>query len=88
MARAELADLMGVRAAPVLARVYRWNKANPQYDVGHLERVKQMYASCAKIPGLFLAGSAFEGVGIPDCIHQGQQAAEKALEFISWKLPA
>ncbi len=86
MARSDLADLMGLRAEPQLSRVFRWIKANPQYDVGHLARVEQMHASCAKIPGLFLAGSAFEGVGIPDCIHQGQQAAEKVLDLISCKL--
>ncbi len=84
-ARGELADLMGLKATPLLAKVYRWIKANPQYDVGHLERVSQMHASCAKIPGLFLAGSAFEGVGIPDCIHQGQQAAEKVLDYLTCK---
>jgi oxygen-dependent protoporphyrinogen oxidase len=85
LARRELADLMGLNAVPRLARVFRWVKANPQYDVGHLERVSQMHASCAKIPGLFLAGSAFEGVGIPDCIHQGQNAAEKVLDYLTCK---
>ncbi len=86
IARSELADLMGLKAAPILARVYRWVKANPQYDIGHLERVSQMHQNCARIPGLYLAGAAFEGVGIPDCIHQGQQAAEKVLDYLTCKL--
>ncbi len=83
--RAELAALMGVQAEPEIARVYRWIKGNAQYDVGHLERVKEMHAMSARTPGLFLTGSAYEGIGIPDCVHQGQQAAEKALAFINTK---
>lgn len=81
-ARAELADLMGIQARPVLARVYRWIKGNAQYDVGHLERVKEMHQMCAAFPGLVLTGSAFDGIGIPDCVHQGQQAAEKVLAYL------
>jgi oxygen-dependent protoporphyrinogen oxidase len=80
--RAELAALMGIHAEPVIARVYRWIKGNAQYDVGHLERVGQMHAMCAQTPGLFLTGSAYEGIGVPDCIHQGQQAAEKVMAFL------
>lgn len=80
--RAELAALMGVHAEPVVARVYRWVKGNAQYDVGHLDRVKQMHAMAGQFPGLFLTGSAYEGIGVPDCIHQGQQAAEKVAVFL------
>lgn len=80
--RAELADLLGITAEPVLTRVYRWIKGNAQYDVGHLERVKHMHDLCAQIPGLFLSGAAYQGIGVPDCIHQGQQAAEQAFEFL------
>ena len=83
MVREELAELLGIRAEPSLARVYRWPKGNPQYDVGHLERVKELYTLCAELPGLFLAGAAYEGVGVPDCVHQGSQAAEKALAFLA-----
>ena len=83
--RAEIKDLFGVTAEPVLARVYRWIKGNAQYDVGHLDRVKQMHALCSEIPGLFLTGSAYEGIGIPDCVHQGQQAAEKVITFLHEK---
>ena len=80
-ARAELADLMGVRAEPVMARVFRWAQGNAQYDVGHLDRVRQIKAGCP--PGLYLAGSAYEGVGVPDCIHQGQQAASAAWDHLA-----
>ncbi len=78
--RSEMNALLGVDAEPLFARLFRWPKGNPQYDVGHLDRVRQMHAMCP--PGLFLTGSAYEGVGIPDCVHQGQQAAEKALALI------
>ncbi|RPJ47710.1 MAG: protoporphyrinogen oxidase, partial [Chloroflexi bacterium] len=82
-ARAELAALMGIRAEPVLARVYRFIKGNAQYDVGHLDRVAQMHAMSGETPGLYLTGSAFEGIGLPDCIHQGQQAAERVISFLN-----
>jgi oxygen-dependent protoporphyrinogen oxidase len=76
IARGELAALMGIRAEPVLARVFRWVRANPQYEVGHLERVAEIRRLCAARPGLAVAGCAYEGVGIPDCVRQGQEAAE------------
>jgi oxygen-dependent protoporphyrinogen oxidase len=81
-ARVELEALLDVRAEPVLARVYRWEKGNAQYDVGHLERVKQIQAMCQRFPGLVLTGSAYEGIGLPDCIHQGQQAAEQVIGIL------
>lgn len=82
MVQRELGDIMGLRAEPVLTRIFRWNRANPQYDVGHLDRVREMHALSEQSPGLFLAGSAYEGVGVPDCIRQGQQAARKALALL------
>jgi protoporphyrinogen/coproporphyrinogen III oxidase len=69
-AREELAELAGLRAEPTLSRVYRWEKCNPQYDVGHLDWVREIQAECERVPGLFLTGSSYEGVGIPDCIRQ------------------
>ena len=75
LVRQELGQIMGVAARPVAARVYHWPQANPQYDVGHLERVKEIEAMAADLPGLYLTGSAYRGVGIPDCIEQGQATA-------------
>ena len=49
----------------------------PQYHVGHLERIQRITARLTELPGLQLAGNAFRGVGIPDCIHSGQTAAER-----------
>jgi oxygen-dependent protoporphyrinogen oxidase len=71
----ELSGMLGVTASPVMTRAYRWSDGYPQYDVGHLDRVE---AAEHSLPvGLALAGSAYRGVGVPDCVHQGEQAAER-----------
>ncbi|HEX5691901.1 MAG TPA: protoporphyrinogen oxidase [Roseiflexaceae bacterium] len=76
--RSEVRDILGAAAEPLWSRIYRWQQGNPQYDVGHLERVDALEQLLP--PGLFLAGSAYRGVGIPDCIRSGQLAAEAALD--------
>jgi oxygen-dependent protoporphyrinogen oxidase len=83
LVREELRQTMGVNAEPVLTRIYRWPGANPQYDVGHLERVDQMEAMAADLPGLYLTGSAYRGVGLPDCIQQGENAADAVITKVS-----
>ena len=83
IARRELGSILGLSAEPVLTRVYRWRKSNPQYEVGHLERVKEMFSTaCTETPGIYLTGSAYEGVGIPDCVHQGQQTAIQVVQYL------
>ena len=77
--RAEIADIMGVTAEPISYELFRWPKGNPQYDVGHLERVTEMEQLAADIPGLYLTGSAFRGIGIPDCIKSGIATADQIL---------
>lgn len=74
MARSELDALMGVRAEPVLHRLYRWHNATPQYDVGHLQRVDAIEAALPK--GLYVTGSPYRGIGLPDCVHQAQTTAQ------------
>jgi oxygen-dependent protoporphyrinogen oxidase len=75
-AKAELERLMGPMRNPRLARVYRYENANPQPLVGHLDVVRGLRARCAaRLPGLFLAGAAYDGVGIPDCVRQARAAA-------------
>jgi oxygen-dependent protoporphyrinogen oxidase len=54
----------------------------PQYHVGHLERVTRIEATASTLRGLQLAGSAYRGVGIPHCIHSGQQAAERVVDVL------
>ncbi|MCS7220717.1 MAG: protoporphyrinogen oxidase [Anaerolineae bacterium] len=73
----ELRGIMGITARPVLVRIYRWPLANPQYDVGHLDRVARLEALCPS--GLYLTGSAYWGLGIPDCIRQGEETAARVL---------
>lgn len=75
LARTELADLMGIRAEPLFHRIYRWPDATPQYDVGHLERVAAIEAELPA--GLFVSGSPYYGIGLPDCVRQAREAAEK-----------
>jgi len=83
VARRELASILGLHAEPVLTRIYRWIKSNPQYEVGHLERVQQIFTACREeTPGIYLTGSAYEGVGIPDCVNQGKKAAQQMLQFL------
>jgi oxygen-dependent protoporphyrinogen oxidase len=77
--RDELRQALGVTAEPVLTRVSRWPKAMPQYHVGHGGRVETIERCAAAIPGLHLAGGAFRGVGIADCVRSGEAAAERAL---------
>lgn len=75
-ARDEFRALLGIAAEPILARVRRWEKAMPQYTVGHLARVAEIERELAELPALALAGAAYRGVGVPDCVHSGEQAAE------------
>lgn len=77
----ELATLMGVTARPVFQRIYRWFNANPQYDKGHLQQVDAIEAALPE--GLFVTGSAYRGIGIPDCVHQAQQTAGKITNYLS-----
>jgi oxygen-dependent protoporphyrinogen oxidase len=73
---------MGLHAEPDVVRIYRWHKVNPQYDLGHLDRVAHMREHVAQHSGLFLAGSSYDGVGVPDCVRQGKEAAEGVLETV------
>jgi len=74
--RADLRDLLGIERAPIFAEVSKWACSMPQYHVGHLERAKRIAERVAALPGLFLAGNAYSGLGIPDCIRSGEVAAE------------
>ncbi|MBN1590562.1 MAG: protoporphyrinogen oxidase, partial [Pirellulales bacterium] len=75
----QLRGLLGISGEPVLARVAHWPRTMPQYHVGHKTLVEQIETCAAQLPGLALAGNTYHGVGIPDCIHGGEQAAEQIL---------
>jgi oxygen-dependent protoporphyrinogen oxidase len=73
----ELQDLAGVRGQPRFHRIFRWPRAMAQYGVGHAQRITEIQELAARIPGLHLAGNAYSGIGIPDCVRTGKQAADK-----------
>jgi oxygen-dependent protoporphyrinogen oxidase len=73
----ELRIIISLTARPIHNFVSRWDRAMAQYVVGHSERLKEIQARTAAIPGLFLAGNAYTGIGIPDCIRTGREAASK-----------
>ena len=75
----ELCDLTGLRAEPLFHRVFRWPRSMAQYEVGHAARVAEIQSLAAQAPGLHLIGNAYAGIGIPDCIRSGKQAAEAIL---------
>ena len=74
----ELRSIMGVEKDPLFHRIYRWEMANAQYDVEHLKRVEAVERALP--PGVWVTGSAYRGVGLPDCVHQGQATAERVVE--------
>jgi oxygen-dependent protoporphyrinogen oxidase len=80
---AEVRLAMGVRGEPVFRRVVRWPRAIPQYHVGHLARVARVEARAAAHPGLFLAGSAYRGVAMGDCVEQGGAVAARVAEYVA-----
>jgi oxygen-dependent protoporphyrinogen oxidase len=81
--RRELKGILGVEAEPEHAQVSRWRRAMAQYAVGHQERMGRIAERVAALPGLRLAGNAYEGIGIPDCIRLGRRAAK---ELVAEKL--
>lgn len=78
----ELAEILGLRAKPNFVRVVRSRQAMAQYGVGHLERMGFVRDGVAAMPNLQLAGNAYQGIGVPDCIRTGQHAAEMVLKSL------
>ena len=76
----DLAEATGVAATPVDTYVQRWGGGLPQYAVGHLDRVARIRADVARVPGLALAGAAYDGVGIPAVIASGHRAAAEVTQ--------
>ncbi|MGC4002748.1 MAG: protoporphyrinogen oxidase [Pirellulales bacterium] len=79
LALREVRRIYGIQGEPLTTLVARWNGAMPQYHLGHLERIARIDAAVAALPGLALAGAAYRGVGIPQCIRDGRRAAETVL---------
>jgi oxygen-dependent protoporphyrinogen oxidase len=80
VAMGALAPLLRITARPELARVYRWERASAQHEVGHLARLASIDRLLADHPGVFVTGSGYRGVGIPDCVADGRATARQAAE--------
>jgi oxygen-dependent protoporphyrinogen oxidase len=83
LAKEELNLTLGVTAKPLVSRVFMWDKAMPQYNLGHPEILNRIDAALENHLGLALAGNAYRGIGIPDCIHSGELAIEKVIRDLS-----
>ncbi len=81
--REELKTIMGIMSEPYLTKIYKWPRAMPQYVIGHEENLRRIEEKLKRIPGLFIAGSSYRGIGISDCIKNATEVAEKVKEIIS-----
>jgi len=79
----ELSSLLGITGSPIFSRLFRWTRQSPQYEVGHLARVASIDEHVANLPGVFITGSGFHAIGIPDCIADGREAAGRAAAFVA-----
>ena len=82
-AREELTSLLGITGDPLFARLFRWTRQSPQYEVGHLPRVAAIDARLDDVSGLFVTGSGFHAIGIPDCVADGRETAARAAAFLA-----
>jgi oxygen-dependent protoporphyrinogen oxidase len=78
----DVSAVLPVTAPPILARVVRWRNAGAQHNVGHRARMAGLAERLRKLPGLFVAGSGFESIGIPDCIANGRRVAAAAADYV------
>jgi oxygen-dependent protoporphyrinogen oxidase len=76
----ELDAIVGIKAEPEMAKVYRWYKAMPKYTVGHMDRMTVLDRTVARFPGLHLIGCSYKGIGIGGCVQESLVAAEKVLK--------
>lgn len=80
----DLREILGITAAPLFYEATRWYHSMPQYPVGHLENMQRVRDDLASsMPGVVLTGAGYHGVGIPDCVRQGKEAAEQVLAYFS-----
>jgi oxygen-dependent protoporphyrinogen oxidase len=81
--KSELREICGLAAEPLYVEVNRWIKAMPQYVLGHLDRLEQAEVALSRYGGIVLTGSAYRGVGIPDCVREASLAAVKVVRYLS-----
>ena len=78
--RSTLRPVLGISGEPTLTRVYRFERKSAQHEVGHLDRMAAIDHRLAATPGLFVTGSGFRGVGIPDCVADARATARTVAE--------
>jgi oxygen-dependent protoporphyrinogen oxidase len=78
-----LGPLLDIRGEPLLTRVYRWERANAQHEIGHLARLERIERTLAGQAGLFVTGSGFRGVGIPDCVADGRATGARVADWLA-----
>jgi oxygen-dependent protoporphyrinogen oxidase len=83
--KADLRELLGIEKEPLFSEVTRWPRSMPQYEIGHLDRVQRIENHLISLPSLKLAGNAYSGAGIPDCIRSGETAAQELTSFFESK---
>jgi oxygen-dependent protoporphyrinogen oxidase len=83
LVRSELADLIGASGDPLFVRIGRHPRSMPQYNLGHLDRVAAIRRNLAKYSRLYLAGVAYDGVGIADCVHAAELTADSLLAALA-----
>ena len=85
--RKELREILWLTAQPLFCRIYKWQGAMAQYGAGHLERLQRIELLRQQLPGLALAGNGYRGIGVPDCIRSGKEAAAQAAGIASVVTP-
>ena len=83
LVRDDLRDLLGIERPPLFSELTKWEQSMPQYHVGHLGRVRRIQERVALLPHLTLAGNAYSGLGIPDCISSGEGAANQLIKILA-----
>jgi oxygen-dependent protoporphyrinogen oxidase len=77
--QADLRPLLGIDGPPLFITITKWDRSMPQYHLGHMELVREIKSLSEQLPGFALAGNAYEGIGIPDCVRSGEAAAESII---------
>ncbi len=83
----DLRDLLRIEREPIFSEISRWQKSMPQYNLGHLQKIEKIGARAAALPSFAMAGNAYSGIGIPDCIRSGEDAADTIVSSIATAQP-
>jgi oxygen-dependent protoporphyrinogen oxidase len=87
IAQQALRQILHLTADPLFTRIYRWNNAMAQYNIGHIERINAIEQASRELPNLALAGNAYHGIGVPDCVRSGAEAANHILQALDLPHP-